>query len=206
MATLKDRVIVAIVVAVGASIFAALVLAVRLPAEPAGSELGLYSGSPSLVIDRRGDAKPEQQYQTNIIPEVRGYHDITSAGVKEIDDALLFTIWLAGDPNLNEKYETNYVWHIITPDQTYTVLLPNFAPDGNFTAKGWYFAVYNNTSGKYVVPMAQISAMPQDRVEFPVESSYIGSPPSFHYWVSVHVRVYAENLSAPPEYLMDYAP
>lgn len=203
---MKDRAVTAIGLAVGASIFAAFVLTAKLPAEPAGSELGLYSGKPSLVLDKRGDARPQQQYQTEIVPDVKGYHDITSAGVKKIDGAFLLTIWLAGDPNLNEKYETNYVWRITTPDHAYTVLLPNFAPDGNFAAKGWYFAVYNNTAGKYVVPMTQIPAMPDDRVEFPVESSYIGSPQSFHYWVSVQVRVDAENLNKPPDYLMDYAP
>jgi hypothetical protein len=48
--------------------------------------------------------------------------------------------------------------------------------------------------------------MPKDKVEFPLAASYIGTPRSFHYWVSVSVRVDTQNLDKPPDYLMDYAP
>jgi hypothetical protein len=53
---------------------------------------------------------------------------------------------LAGDPNKNEKYETTYIWLIYyntssinrnsasQKDQIYTLLIPNFAPDSNFSA------------------------------------------------------------------------
>jgi hypothetical protein len=167
----------------------------------------------SLIVDQKGDARPDQQYKTSIVPAVMGYHDILWADVRKTangddDGTFLLTAGLAGDPNLNEKYETTYVWHIMTSfNHVYTVILPNFAPDSGFAAKGWYFAVYNNTGQKYTVPMTRISFdMPRDRVEFPLEASLVGSPQSFHYWVSVHVRVDSQNLDKPPDYLMDYAP
>jgi hypothetical protein len=116
-----------IAVAATAALVAAIA-AIALPrlSEPR-PELGFFDGKASLILDRRGDAWPDQQYQTGIAPEVRGYHDIVAAGVKKAGDAFLLTILLAGDPNTNEKYETNYAWHIITPSHAYTVLLPNFA-------------------------------------------------------------------------------
>lgn len=178
---------------------------------PASSDLGFYNTgvkSNSLILDRRGDAKLEQEYNTDIVPEVKGYHDILWAGVKKrMDDGtFLLTVQLAGDPNLNKRYETNYVWNIITSEHEYTILFPNFAQDADFAAKGWYFAVYNNTANKYIVPMTQISEMPKDMVEFPLVAWFIGNPSSFYYWVSVHVRVDTKNLDKPPDYLVDYAP
>jgi hypothetical protein len=179
-------------------------------------KVGFYNStiaSGSLIVDQKGDAKPDQQYDSHIVPSVMGYHDILWAGVRKLNDNsgsgsyFLLTVGLAGDPAMNKKYETTYVWHIITSKDVYTAILPNFAPDSNFTAKGWYFAIYNNTGGKYVVPLTQISAgMPKDRVEFPLDASLIGNPESFHYWVSVQVRVDSQNLDKPPDYLMDYAP
>jgi hypothetical protein len=195
-------------------------------------ELGLYDGrdnsghnsNGSFILDRAGDARPDPQYKADIVPETRGYHDILWASVRRMvvvdgggnnnnsnggdSPAFLLTIKLAGDPNLNEKYETSYVWHIMTPSHAYTVLLPNFAQDSNFTAKGWYFAVYDNTASRYVVPMTRIFDMPKGEgaVEFPLDASYIGNPSSFYYWVSVHVRVDTRNLDKPPDYMMDYAP
>jgi hypothetical protein len=177
-------------------------------------QVGFFTGTnnnddSSLVVDPKGDAWPDKQYETSIVPAVKGYHDILWAEVRKITGGtFLLTIGLDGNPNLNEKYETAYVWHIITSsNHVYTVILPNFAPDSSFAAKGWYFAVYNNTGQKYAVPMTRMSFdMPKDRVEFPLEESLVGSPQSFHYWVSVHVRVDSQNLDKPPDYLMDYAP
>lgn len=182
-----------------------------------GGEVGFYSGASdhgsSFIVDQKGDARPDKQYETGIVPEVMGYHDILWAGVSKgytaNDDhaSFLLTVGLAGDPNSNEKYETTYIWHIITSNSVYTVILPNFAPDSGFAAKGWYYAIYDNTGQRYIVPMTRISFdMPKDRVEFPLEASLVGNPQSFNYWVSVHVRVDSKNLDKPPDYLMDYAP
>ncbi len=179
-------------------------------------KVGFYNstnGAGSLIVDQKGDAKPDKQYNSHIVPNVMGYHDILWAGVRKINDNsgsgsyFLLTIGLAGDPDMNKKYETTYVWHIITSKDVYTAILPNFGPDSNFAAKGWYFAIYNNTGGNYVVPMTQLSAsMSKDQVEIPLDAPLIGNPESFHYWVSVQVRVDSQNLDKPPDYLMDYAP
>ncbi|HVX01929.1 MAG TPA: hypothetical protein VHA09_02135 [Nitrososphaera sp.] len=180
-------------------------------------EVGFYSaannGGSSLIVDQKGDAKADKQYETRIVPAVMSYHDILWADVQKSNTgngdhaSLLLTIGLAGDPNSNEKYETAYMWHIITSTCVYTVILPNFAPDSSFAAKGWYYAVYNNTNERYLVPMTRISfEMPKDRVEIPLAVPLVGDAESFHYWVSVHVRVDSKNISKPPDYLVDYAP
>lgn len=195
-------------IAIAAAVLAFLLTAVltgNQTGQPATS-LGYYDGLENRIQDKRNDAVAVQQYEADVVPEVRGYHDILAASVKEINGAFLLTVELAGNPNLNEKYETNYVWHIITRDHVYVVFMPNFAADSNFPKKGWYFAVYDETLQRYVVPITKISDMPDNSVQFPVESAYIGNPSSFSYWVSVLVRVDTENLDKPPEYLMDYAP
>jgi hypothetical protein len=205
---LKAYTAIAIAVAVLAFLLTAVLTGIsgNQTGQQAMSDLGYYDGLESRIQDMPNDAAAVQQYEADVVPEVRDYHDILAASVKEIDGAFLLTIELAGNPNLNEKYETNYVWHIITSDHVYTVFMPNFADDSNFPKKGWYFAVYDETLQRYVVPITKISDMPQNSVQFPVESTYIGNPSSFSYWVSVLVRVDSENLDEPPEYLMDYAP
>ncbi len=126
--------------------------------------------------------------------------------MKKQDEAFLYTIELAGNPNPNENPETLYLWDIVTDkEQYYGILLPHFATGNNSTERGWYLAVFNMTSNTYIVPMAKIFDMPEKRVEFPVKDFFIGAPSSFRYWVEVFVRTNS-TLSGPPDYLMDYAP
>jgi hypothetical protein len=70
------------------------------------------SNGGSEIKGARGDVKPIQIYRTKIIPEIKGYYDIVSVSVMEINNKLTFAI-LAGDPNRNEKYETAYIWLIL---------------------------------------------------------------------------------------------
>jgi hypothetical protein len=62
---------------------------------------------------------------------------------------LTFTMDLAGDSNKNKKYETAYLWllyynasdindRISTSNnqQVYTLMMPNFAPNPDFSLKG----------------------------------------------------------------------
>lgn len=177
------------------------------------TSFGFYSDGEGVISDLRGDAQPVlQESDPAIIPEVEAYHDITGASVRKQDGAFLLTLELAGNPNLNEKYETNYMWHIISSDAAtgrdlhYIVMIFNFGPDFNHTSIGWHYAVYNDTSESYILPQTKIDDMPEDRVEYPVQDWLIGNPSSFRYWVSVFVRVDSASFDGPPEYLMDYAP
>jgi hypothetical protein len=172
--------------------------------------VGTYDNADSSIQDAKGDAKAVyQNIGTETIPPVRDYHDILNASVINRGAALIFTINLAGNPNNNEDYETLYRWHIITTspitgrEQLYTIMFPNFH-HGNSTTDGWYFAVYDETVNTYVRPLTQISNMPDDRIEFPVENTYIGAPSKFVYWVDVSVR--ANATLGEPDYIMDYAP
>jgi hypothetical protein len=214
---LKASFVLVIAVAIATLVPASFAIAGLGPQLPGGQSatVGFYNNADSSIIDARGDATPVlQQSNSSTVPEVRGYHDILGASVKKQGNAFLFSIELAGDPNLNEKYETNYLWHVITTspemdgDQRhYIIMFPNFAQDSNFAEKGWHYAVFDSTTGEYLVPQTQISSgMPQDRVEFPLEGWLIGNPSSFRYWVTVSARVDSVNLDKPPDYLMDYAP
>jgi hypothetical protein len=126
---------------------------------------------------------------------------------------------LAGDSNKNEKYETAYIWllyynatvtnRISTPshnEQVYTLIIPNFAPNSDFSLKGWYMAVFNNTAYTYTLPLAKISNMPKNKVQVFIDPSLIGSPSSFNYMTCVMVRVNSTFLNKPPDYLMDSVP
>ena len=177
--------------------------------------LGTYNNAESKIEDAQGDVMPVyQQIGTQSVPEAKDYYDILEASVQKQGDVFFFTIKLAGNPNANDKYETQYRWHIITispitnREQQYTILFQNYASNvnnsSNATAKGWYFAVFDRTVGRFIVAPTSIPAMPDDRVEFPVEDLYIGNPSSFSYWVDVSVRV--NGTFSQPDYIMDYAP
>ena len=174
--------------------------------------VGIYNNNAdNRIEDVRDDATPVyQQIGTEVIPEVRDYHDILAASVQKRGEAFFFTIELAGNPNDNDKYETQYRWHIITTspitnrEQQYVIRFQNFAPSSNSTLEGWYFSVFDRTVGRFIVSPTSIPDMPEDRVEFPIEDIYIGNPSSFSYWVTVSMRVNA--TFGQPDYIMDYAP
>ena len=186
------------------------IFGIGIPGPPTA---GFFDGQAGSIQDPRGDAQPVlQSFNASIIPEVKDYHDVTSASVRNADGLLELTINLAGNPNLNEKYETNYMWNVIysNPEtgraQNYVVMVLNFAPDFNHTAHGWHYAVFDRTGDFYVIPQTPIGNMPEDRVEFDLDGALIGNPSSFQFWVSVYTRVNSTSFEGAPEYLMDFAP
>ncbi len=65
------------------------------------------------LSDSRGDAKLVALYKSQIIPEVRDFHEILAVSLNNTNDnKLILSIDLAGDPNKNQKYETVYLWVI----------------------------------------------------------------------------------------------
>ena len=180
--------------------------------EQANSNFGFFDGNKSTVENPRSRAEAVPIFQTSVVPAVQGYHHITYASVEKLNQSsLLFTVGLAGDPNRNTKYETSYHWRLLSSsshlaEQDYTIIIPNFANDSDFPKKGWYYAIFNNTSGSYVVPMRMIGPMPSDKVVLPVSIAYLGDPLRFYYSVTVEVRVNATNFDRGPDYMMDVAP
>jgi len=87
--------------------------------------------------------------------------------------------------NKNEKYETAYIWLLYynasdidristsNNEQVYTLIIPNFGLDSDFSLKGWYIAVFNNTADTYTLPIAKISNMPKDKVQVFIDPSLI---------------------------------
>lgn len=209
---LKASYVLAIAVAVATIVPISLAFTPLGPEIGGSQEYGVYNNAESRILDARGDAVAVyQQNGTDAIPQVRDYHDILGASVSKRGEAFFLTIDLAGNPNSNQEYETIYRWHVVTTspvtksDQRYTIMFPNFAPGStNSTIEGWYFAVFDNTANTYVARPAQITGMPDDRIEFTVDDSYIGDPEMFVYWVDVSVRLNA--TLGEPDYLMDYAP
>lgn len=178
----------------------------------ARQSVGVYNNNAdSRIEDVKGDVTPVyQQNGTEIVPEVMDYHDILGANVQKRGEAFFFTIELAGNPNDNDRYETQYRWHIITTspitnrEQQYIIRFQNFASNDNSTLHGWYFSVFDRTVGRFIISPTSIPDMPDNRIEFPIEDLYIGNPSSFSYWVDVSVRV--NGTFGQPDYIMDYAP
>ena len=180
------------------------------------SSLLLGPTGSSEIKGIRGDVTPIQIYRSIITPEVKDYYDILSVSVMKINNKLTFTMDLAGDSNKNEKYEAAYIWLLYynasgistskNNEQVYTLIIPNFAPNSDFSLKGWYMAVFNNTAYTYTLPLAKISNMPKNKVQVFIDPSLIGSPSSFNYMTCVMVRVNSTFLSKPPDYLMDSVP
>jgi hypothetical protein len=192
----------------------------NLSTSPSSLLFSSSSGS-SEIKGKRGDVIPIQIYRSTITPEVKDYYDIISANVMKNSNKLTFTMDLAGDPNKNEKYETAYIWLLYynassindristskNNEQIYTLIIPNFATNSDFSLKGWYMAVFNNTANTYTLPLAKISNMPKDKVQVFIDPSLIGNPPSsFNYITCVMVRVNSTFLNRPPDYLMDSVP
>jgi hypothetical protein len=179
---------------------------------PSPSSLFLGQTGVSEIKGVRGDVKPIQIYRTRIIPDIKDYYDVLSVSVMKIDNKLTFDMDLAGDPNKNQKYETAYIWLLYYNtsasriEQIYTMIIPNFAPDSNFSLKGWYMTVFNNTANTYTLPLAKISDMPKDKVQVFIDPSLIGNPTSFKYMTCVMVRVNSTFLNKTPDYLMDSVP
>ena len=128
---------------------------------------------------------------------------------------------LAGDANINENYETVYLWLIYIPTtndnvaskvdkefQIYTLIIPNFGANSNFrnNEAGWYLAVFNNTNNVYTLPLAKISDMPKNKVQVFIDPIFIGNPSNFNYTVSSMIRVNDTFLDKPPDYFVDFAP
>jgi hypothetical protein len=179
------------------------------------SSITVIPSSPTnkIVEDARDDSTLVNLDRTNIIPEIKDYHDILSANVKKVNDhKLLLSIELAGDANRNEKYETVYIWVIYYrnsvsgKDQYYSVIIPNFAIDSKFEAVGWNLAIFNNTGNSYTLPLSEISAMPKNKVEVFIDPNFVGNPLSFNYMVSTMIRVNNTFLDKPPDYIVDSAP
>jgi hypothetical protein len=176
------------------------------------SSLFLGPSGGSEIQGARDDVKPIQIYRTKIIPKIKDYYDILSVSVMKINNKLTFAMDLAGDPNKNEKYETAYFWLLYYKtsasrvEQIYTLIIPNFAPDSNFSLKGWYMTVFNNTANTYTLPFAKISDMPKNKVQVFIDPSLIGNPTSFNYMTCVMVRVNSTFLNKAPDYLMDSVP
>jgi hypothetical protein len=179
----------------------------------ARQSVGIYNNNAdSRIEDTKDDVTPVyQQNGTEVIPEVKDYHDILGASVQKRGEAFFFTIELAGNPNDNDKYETQYRWHIITTspitdrEQQYVIRFQNFDSSGNNSnLAGWYFSVFDRTVGRFIISPTSIPDMPDNRVEFPIEDLYIGNPSSFSYWVDVSVRI--NGTLGQPDYIMDYAP
>ena len=178
------------------------------------------------IKDDVEDTKLIALHKTNIVPEVRDYHDILSIDINKVNDnKILFTIELAGDANKNENYETAYVWLIYyyTTNASalnaasnaekefhlYTVLIPNFGAGSNFGNKeeGWYLAIFNNTNNSYTLPLSRISDMPKNKVQVFIDPIFVGNPSStFNYSVSSMIRVNNTVLDKPPDYIVDYVP
>ena len=178
----------------------------------ARQSVGVYNNNAdSRIEDVKGDVTPVyQQNGTEVVPEVRDHHDILGASVQKRGEAFFFTIELAGNPNDNDRYETQYRWHIITTspitnrEQQYIIRFQNFASNDNSTLQGWYFSVFDRTVGRFIISPTSIPDMPDNRIEFPIEDLYIGNPSSFSYWVDASVRV--NGTFGQPDYIMDYAP
>lgn len=186
--------------------------------------------SDSKIKDLKNDTKLVTLYKTNLVPEIRDYHDILSTEVSKVDNnKLLFTIELDEDANDNKDYETVYIWllfDVITStisdngnsidddfsmlnkqNQVYTLIIPNFGVDSKFGKDvGWYLAIFNNTDNSYTLPLSRISNMPTNKVQVFIDPIFIGNPLKFNYIVSSMIRVNNTFLDKPPDYLIDTVP
>lgn len=167
----------------------------------------------SSVSDAKGDAYALPLFSNKPIPTVRGYHDILNASVERVGSGvLLFSIEPAeGIKDYRDGYEVVYIWSIeyITAylqKREYKLVIPYFPEEQGLGINGWYLAVFDASSNKWLIPMLKIGdEMKGNRVDVVLDARVIGEPMIF--WWSVDVMVNIDTaVHGQPDYLMDSAP
>jgi hypothetical protein len=203
------------------SIIATSLLSFNKPTNNPDQIVSIMKGEPK-------DIQPLQIYRSNIIPKIENYYDILSASVNYTNNKLLiFSMDLAGDPNKNGIYETNYVWLIYynnnsynknnnnsdskislnkNKEQIYSLTISNFGIHSKFKLKGWYMSVFNNTNNLYTLPLIKIDNTSDNKVKAYIPPYLLGNPTAFNYITCVLVRVNSTFLEKPPDFVMDSLP
>ncbi|MEM3121054.1 MAG: hypothetical protein QXT78_01645 [Candidatus Nitrosocaldus sp.] len=167
----------------------------------------------SSISDAKGDVYALPLFSNKPTPMVGGYHDILNASVKRTTDGgLLFSIELADNIGYyRDGYEVVYIWSIeyITASlqkREYKLVIPYFPKGQGLSINGWYLAVFDASSNKWLVPMLKIDDdMRGNRVDIDLDARVIGEPVLF--WWSVDVMVNVDtSIHGQPDYLMDSAP
>jgi len=174
----------------------------------------------SVVYDNDNDAYALPLFTGKVIPEVMGFHDISTLTFKRGYDMLTLSIKVKGDITSisNYRYETVYIWEmehidILLSKKHYIIVLPYF-PEGHVIGyNGWYIAVYDASSNRWIVPMISIddpvsssSSGSSNTISIGIPTSVVGSPLLIlSYRVSVMVNVDTQ-VNPMPDYIMDTAP
>jgi hypothetical protein len=174
----------------------------------------------SVVYDNDNDAYALPLFTGKVIPEVMGFHDISTLTFKRGYDMLTLSIKVKGDITSisNYRYETVYIWEmehidILLSKKHYIIVLPYF-PEGHVIGyNGWYIAVYDASSNRWIVPMISIdspvsssSSGSSNTISIGIPTSIVGSPLLIlSYRVSVMVNVDTQ-VDPMPDYIMDTAP
>ena len=174
----------------------------------------------SVVYDNDNDAYALPLFTGKVIPEVMGFHDISALTFKRGYDMLTLSIKVKGDITSisNYRYETVYIWEmehidILLSKKHYIIVQPYF-PEGHVIGyNGWYIAVYDASSNRWIVPMISIdnpvsssSSGSSNTISIGIPTSIVGSPLLIlSYRVSVMVNVDTQ-VNPMPDYIMDTAP
>jgi hypothetical protein len=174
----------------------------------------------SVVYDNDNDAYALPLFTGKVIPEVMGFHDISTLTFKRGYDMLTLSIKVKGDITSisNYRYETVYIWEmehidILLSKKHYIIVLPYF-PEGHVIGyNGWYIAVYDASSNRWIVPMISIdnpvsssSSGSSNTISIGIPTSIVGNPLLIlSYKVSVMVNVDTQ-VNPMPDYIMDTAP
>ncbi len=172
----------------------------------------------SVVYDNDNDAYALPLFTGKVIPEVMDFHDISTLAFKRGYDMLTISIKVKGDITSisNYRYETVYILEmehidILLSKKHYIIVLPYF-PEGHVIGyNGWYIAVYDASSNRWIVPMISIdspvgSSSSSNTISISIPTSIVGSPLLIlSYKVIVMVNVDTQ-VNPMPDYIMDTAP
>ena len=171
----------------------------------------------SVVYDNDNDAYALPLFTGKVIPEVMGFHDISTLTLKRGYDMLALSIKVKGDITSisNYRYETVYIWEmehidVLLSKKHYIIVLPYF-PEGHVVGyNGWYIAVYDASSNRWIVPMISIdspvSSSNSNTISISIPTSIVGNPLlmlSYRITVMVNIDTQVNHM---PDYIMDTAP
>jgi len=174
--------------------------------------------SDTLVIyDELNDTNVIPLFSGKHIPYIRDFHDITAISVSKDRDAINLIIRVKGGLDSIKEYdhESVYIWELEYTDASdqnrhYFVVLPYF-PEGYIKGySGWYIALYDANSSRWVLPLLNVEdryivrgdeircSIPNDIIDTRVMKN-----PSFRVFTMVNVDTEEHPI---PDYMIDSLP
>jgi hypothetical protein len=170
-----------------------------------------------VIYDELNDTNTIPLFSGKHIPYTREFHDIAAISVSKDIDAINLILRVKGGLDSIKEYdhETVYIWELEYTDASdqnsrYFVVLPYF-PEGYIKGyDGWYIALYDANSSRWLLPLMNVEdryIVSGDEVRISIPNDVIDTRvmknPSFRVFTMVNVDTKEHPM---PDYMIDSLP